>query len=158
MIEFMRGTRMPVEEGGKESAVRRGDARPVDLPLQDGQLVAQRQQLDFLVDVADRQQPYDGEHARHGEVGQSQQHDRSACHALSGDRQPFARTCTSRPRMGFPAPAGPPMSEADWGKLVKLAFCGGAFALGWAVLRSGRHRWSTSCICHTGTEGVPGRR
>ncbi|WP_265737530.1 hypothetical protein [Actinacidiphila soli] len=28
----------PVEEGGKESSVRRGDARPVHLPLQDRQL------------------------------------------------------------------------------------------------------------------------
>jgi hypothetical protein len=32
----------PVEERGQESAVRRSDARPVDLPLQDGRLVAQR--------------------------------------------------------------------------------------------------------------------
>jgi hypothetical protein len=68
----------PVEEHGQESAVRRSDARPVDLPLQDGQLVAQRQYLHVLVDVADRQQPYEGEHTRHGEVGQSQQHDPSA--------------------------------------------------------------------------------
>ncbi|WP_407647213.1 hypothetical protein [Actinacidiphila soli] len=35
-----RGPWEPVEERGKEGAVRRGDARPVDLPLQDGQLVA----------------------------------------------------------------------------------------------------------------------
>ncbi|MER5916400.1 hypothetical protein ABT124_39930 [Streptomyces sp. NPDC001982] len=66
-----------VEERGQESAVRRSDARPVDLPLQDGQLVAQRQDLDVLVHSAHRQQPYEGEHARHGQVGQSQQHDPS---------------------------------------------------------------------------------
>jgi hypothetical protein len=36
------GARRPVEERSKESAVRCGDARPVDLPLQDRQLVAQR--------------------------------------------------------------------------------------------------------------------
>jgi hypothetical protein len=36
------GARQPVEERSKESAVRCGDARPVDLPLQDRQLVAQR--------------------------------------------------------------------------------------------------------------------
>ncbi|MEU1629789.1 hypothetical protein ABZ746_31725 [Streptomyces sp. NPDC020096] len=68
----------PVQERGKESAVRRGDARPVDLPLQDRQLVAQRQHLDVPVNLAHRKQPHQGEHARHGEVGQSQQHDPSA--------------------------------------------------------------------------------
>ncbi|WP_169317189.1 hypothetical protein [Actinacidiphila oryziradicis] len=66
-----------MEERGKEGAVRRGDAWPVDLPLQDGQLVAQCQYLDVLVDVGHRQQPYEGEHVRHGEVGQSKQHNRS---------------------------------------------------------------------------------
>jgi hypothetical protein len=72
------GPREPVEERGQESAIRRGDAWPVDLPLQDGRLVPQRQYLDGLVNVAHRQQPYEGEHARHDEVGQSQQHGRSA--------------------------------------------------------------------------------
>ncbi|MFD0503455.1 hypothetical protein ACFQ0G_11885 [Streptomyces chiangmaiensis] len=65
-----------MEERGQESAIRRGDAGPVDLPLQDSQLVAQRQYLDVLVHIAHRQQPDEGEHARHGEVGQSQQHER----------------------------------------------------------------------------------
>jgi hypothetical protein len=37
-----------VKERGKEGEVRRGDARPVDLPLHDGQLMAQRQYLDAL--------------------------------------------------------------------------------------------------------------
>jgi hypothetical protein len=46
-----------VEKRCQESAVRRGDARPVDLPLQDGQLVAQCQYLDVLVHIADRQEP-----------------------------------------------------------------------------------------------------
>jgi hypothetical protein len=73
-----------VEERGKEGAVRRGDAWPVNLPLQDCQLVAQRQYLDVLVRVADRQQPYEGEHTRHGEVGQSQH------------QRPFAKTFTSQ--------------------------------------------------------------
>lgn len=67
----------PVKERGKKDAVRRGDARPVDLPLHDGQLMAQRQYLDVLVHIAHREQSYEGEHARHSEVGQSQQHDRS---------------------------------------------------------------------------------
>jgi hypothetical protein len=71
------GLGKPVEERGEDGAVRRGDAWPVDLPPQDRQLVAQRQYLDVLVDVGHRQQPYEGEHARHSEVGQSKQHNRS---------------------------------------------------------------------------------
>ena len=67
----------PVQERGKEVAVRRGDAWHVDLPLQDGRL-AQCHYLDVLVHFADRQQPYEGEHTRHGKAEQSQQHDRRA--------------------------------------------------------------------------------
>jgi hypothetical protein len=48
-----------------------------DLPLLEGQLVAQRQYFDVLVRIAHRQQPYQGEHTRHREVGQSQQPDPS---------------------------------------------------------------------------------
>jgi hypothetical protein len=72
------GSGEPVKKRGQESTVRRSDARPVDLPLQDSQLVAQRQYLDVLVNIAHRQEPYEGEHARHGKVGQSQQHDQPA--------------------------------------------------------------------------------
>jgi hypothetical protein len=72
------GPRQPVEKCGQERTIRRGDARPVDLSLQDGKLVAQRQHLDVLVYIAHRQQTYEGEHARHGEIGQSQQHDQPA--------------------------------------------------------------------------------
>jgi hypothetical protein len=50
----------------------------VDLPLQDCQLAAQRQDLNILVHVAHWQQTDESEHARHGKVGQSQQHDPSA--------------------------------------------------------------------------------
>jgi hypothetical protein len=67
-----------MQERGKERTVHRGEAWPVDLPLQNGELVAQRQYLDVLVDVGHQQQPYEGEHARHSKVGQSKQHDRSA--------------------------------------------------------------------------------
>ncbi|MGW0730576.1 hypothetical protein [Streptomyces mirabilis] len=72
------GARHLVKERSQEGAVRRGDAPPVDLPLQDRQLVAQRQYFDVLVGVAHWKQPHEGEDARHGEVGQSQQHDRPA--------------------------------------------------------------------------------
>jgi hypothetical protein len=67
-----------VQERGKESTVRRSDARPDGLPLQDGQLVAQSQYPDVLVDAGHREQQYEGEHARHDEAGQSKQHKRSA--------------------------------------------------------------------------------
>jgi hypothetical protein len=47
------------------------------LPLQDGELMPQRQDLRILVAVAHRQQPQHREGVRHSQVGQSQQHDRS---------------------------------------------------------------------------------
>ncbi|MGI5518767.1 hypothetical protein [Streptomyces sp. CA-106131] len=72
------GPREPVQQRRQEGTVRLRDPRPVDLPLQDRQLVAQRQYFDVLVHIAHRQQPYQGEHARHSEVGQSQQHDQPA--------------------------------------------------------------------------------
>jgi hypothetical protein len=83
-----------MEKRSKECAVRRSDPWPVDSPLQDGQLVAQRQYLHVLVHVAHRQQPYKSEHAWHGEVGQSQQHDPSDTPTR---RSPaVTRTCTSQ--------------------------------------------------------------
>ena len=47
------------------------------LPLQDRELVTQREDLRVLVPVAHRQQPQQREHVRHTEIGQSQQHGRS---------------------------------------------------------------------------------
>ncbi|MFE2521796.1 hypothetical protein [Streptomyces mirabilis] len=64
-----------MEKRRQESAVRRSDARPVELTLQDNQLVARHQYLDVFVHIAHRQQSHEGEHARQGEAGQSQQHD-----------------------------------------------------------------------------------
>jgi hypothetical protein len=61
-----------VQEGGEECPVGRGEARLVDLALQDGELVTQRQNLDVLVRIAHRQQPDEGERAGEGEVRQSQ--------------------------------------------------------------------------------------
>jgi hypothetical protein len=55
-----------VQEGGEERPVGRGEAGSVDLALQDGELVAQRKDLDVLVRIAHRQQPYEGDHAREG--------------------------------------------------------------------------------------------
>ncbi len=53
---------------------RSGGARRglVDLALQDGELVAQREDLDVLIHVTARKQPHEGEHVRQRQVGQSQ--------------------------------------------------------------------------------------
>ena len=78
------GPRKMVQERGQERPVRAGRARPLDLALQDGELVAQHQDLDVLVGPAHRQQPDHGEQARYGEVGQSQQHGRPVWHRPEG--------------------------------------------------------------------------
>jgi hypothetical protein len=72
-----------MEQGGEERTIRSGKPRLVDLTLQDAELMAQRQDLDVLVGVANRQQPYEGEYARQRQVGQSQQHDGSSCTQVS---------------------------------------------------------------------------
>jgi hypothetical protein len=74
-----------MEQGGEERPVRRGEVGFVDLTLQDAELMAQRQNLDVLVGVAHRQQPYEGEYARQRHVGQSQQHDGSSWYPGFGD-------------------------------------------------------------------------
>jgi hypothetical protein len=43
-----------VQESGEQSAVCPGQARLAGLPLQDGELVAQREDLDVLVGVTHR--------------------------------------------------------------------------------------------------------
>jgi hypothetical protein len=53
-----------MEQRGEEHPIGSGEAGFVDLTLQDAELMAQRQDLDVLVGVAHRQQPYEGEHAR----------------------------------------------------------------------------------------------
>lgn len=63
-----------VQERGEQRAVRPGEARLIDLPLQHSQLMAQRQDFSVLVAVAHRQEPDQGENARQGQVRQSQQH------------------------------------------------------------------------------------
>jgi hypothetical protein len=89
-----------VEQSGEERPVGRGEAGFVNLTLQDDELVAQRQDLDVLVGVAHRQQPYEGEHARERQVGQSQQHDASSWRTPSRGLQPYPRTGRSQPMDG----------------------------------------------------------
>jgi hypothetical protein len=69
------GAGQPVQEGSEECPVGWGEAGLVGLALQDGELVAQHQNLDVLVHIAHRYEAYEGERARERQVGQSQQHD-----------------------------------------------------------------------------------
>jgi hypothetical protein len=64
-----------VEEGAEEGPIGPGETGLVDVALQDGELVAWRQNFDVLVDVAHQQQPYEREHACEHQVRQSQQHE-----------------------------------------------------------------------------------
>jgi hypothetical protein len=67
---------------------RRSVTRSIDLALQDGELVAQREDLDVLVHDARRQQAHEGEHVGQRQVGQSQEHDRSSwCTRYAGLQQ-----------------------------------------------------------------------
>src|SRR5262245_58586026 len=77
-----------VQEGGDQRAIWPGELRLVDLPLQHGELVAQCQDLGILVMVAHRQEPYEGEHACQGQVGQSQQHRMILAEAGAGRQLP----------------------------------------------------------------------
>jgi hypothetical protein len=73
-----------VQQRRQQRPVSRGEPHPVrtELPLQDRELVAQREDLRVFVPVAHRQQPQQREHVRHTEIGQSQQHSRSPCHSV----------------------------------------------------------------------------
>jgi hypothetical protein len=96
-----------VEEGGEERPVRRGEAGLVDLALQDGELVAQRKNLDVLVRIGHRYEPYEGEHARERQVGQSQQHDASSWRTRPADFSDIREPAGHSPWMGFSAPTEP---------------------------------------------------
>jgi hypothetical protein len=61
-----------VQERGQQPAVVRRERGLAHLPLQDRQLVPQRQDLQVLVAIAHRQQAYERERVRQGETGQSQ--------------------------------------------------------------------------------------
>jgi hypothetical protein len=79
--------REPVQQRRQQRPVSRSKPHPVraELPLQDQKLVAQREDLRFLVPAAHRQQPQQREHIRYTEVGQSQQHGPSSCHSVPRD-------------------------------------------------------------------------
>ncbi|WP_370088415.1 hypothetical protein [Streptacidiphilus sp. MAP12-16] len=66
------GHRQMVQERSQQGAVAQGEHGSADLALQNGELVAQRKNLNVLVTVAHRQQTYEGEGVRHRNVDQSQ--------------------------------------------------------------------------------------
>jgi hypothetical protein len=70
----------PVQQGGEPGPVcwREADLLPVQLPFEDRDLMAQRQDLGILVRVAHRQQPQQREGVGHAEVGQPKQHNGSS--------------------------------------------------------------------------------
>ncbi|MFD3558300.1 hypothetical protein ACFWVU_01335 [Streptomyces sp. NPDC058686] len=75
--------------------------RLVDLPLQHGELMAQCQDLGILVMVAHREDPYQGEHARQGQVGQSQQYRTILASAGAGPQSPGEALTITAERQGL---------------------------------------------------------
>ncbi|PBC93767.1 hypothetical protein BX281_1629 [Streptomyces sp. Ag82_O1-15] len=63
-----------VKQCGEQRSIGPGRLWLVYLPLQYGELVAQGQDLQILRPITHRQQPYEAEGGRQGEVRQSQQH------------------------------------------------------------------------------------
>jgi hypothetical protein len=72
----------PVEESRGQGSVGGGEANPVTVGvepvLENGDLVAQGQDLYVLVPVAGRQQPQHGQPVRYGQVRQSKHHRRAS--------------------------------------------------------------------------------
>jgi hypothetical protein len=101
----------PVQQGGEECPVGRGESGFVDLALQDGELVAQRKDLGVFVHIAHRQQPYEGEHARERQVGQSQQHDESSWRTRLAAFSCIRELAGHSPWMAFSAPTPLPASR-----------------------------------------------
>jgi hypothetical protein len=90
-----------VQQRRQQRPISRGEPRPVrtKLPLQDRELVAQREDLLVFVPAAHRQQPQQREHVRHTEIGQLQQHGRSPRHSvpLSHERPAGRHRAQHRP-------------------------------------------------------------
>ena len=96
-----------VQECGEQGAVCPSQTRFAGLPLQDGELMAQDEDLDVLVGVAHRQQSDDGEHVCERQIRQSQQHDESSWRARA-----VALRCS-----------GEPAGHRSWMEFSALATC-----------------------------------
>jgi hypothetical protein len=55
-----------------------------ELSLQDGELMAQNEDLNVLLTVRHQQQPQHGEGVGHSEVGEADQHETRSCRTVSG--------------------------------------------------------------------------
>ncbi|WP_229698844.1 hypothetical protein [Wenjunlia tyrosinilytica] len=78
-----------VEQTGEDRAIGVGEGGFANLALQDKELVPQRQDLDFLIAVAHRQETQERQGVGRGEVGQAHQHDRSSCRRRPGQVKTF---------------------------------------------------------------------
>jgi hypothetical protein len=66
----------PVQQGGEKRPIsrREPDLLAVQLPLEDGDLMASGQNFRVFVPVAHREEPQQRERVGHAEIGQSKQH------------------------------------------------------------------------------------
>ena len=73
-----------VQQCRQQRLISLGEPDPVwtELPLQDRELVAQREDLRVFFPAAHRKQPQQCEHVHNTEIGQLQQHGRSPCHSV----------------------------------------------------------------------------
>lgn len=78
-----------VQQCGEQRPVGPGQMWLAYLPLQHDELVAQRQDLQILLPIAHRQQPYEAEGGRQGEVQQSQQYSQASSQS--------AQACSKKP-------------------------------------------------------------
>ncbi|NYF41485.1 hypothetical protein [Streptosporangium sandarakinum] len=70
------------QQGGEESTVLGSESHPragTQPPFENGELMAEGEDLDVLVPIAHRRQPQRGEGVRDGETGQTKEHERSSC-------------------------------------------------------------------------------
>jgi hypothetical protein len=95
--------RQPVQQRCQECPVNRGEPHFLlaQLTLQHRDLMAQGEDLRIFVAVAHRQQAQYGERVRRGQVGESQQHDRTSCRS---DRQAREGATSIRSRAARPDP------------------------------------------------------
>lgn len=112
--------RHPMQQRRQERAIARGEPHllATKLALQHRDLMAQGEDLRVLVPIAHRQHTQHRERVRHGQVSQSQQHDRQSCR---GGHQSRERT-NSSPRArdaahpAHPAHQAPTRADEVFGK------------------------------------------
>ncbi|WP_193318953.1 hypothetical protein [Nonomuraea phyllanthi] len=79
------------QQGGEEDTVLGSESHPgvgAELPFENGDLVAEDEDLDVLVSIAHRQKPQRGEGVCDGEIGQAKGHGRSSCRTRAAGHHP----------------------------------------------------------------------